>query len=425
MDINILYSKIEIYLFEKDLELEARFINIDKKKFYKLLDFLKSKKFDSIQINTSDLFIKENNQNIRYSCNSDECINKNKLFEYPLLDYNFEIFLCKELKVNKKVTDFYDPFLIRIKDRYRFFLYNKTIAVDLTIVNSSNLISYEVEVEILSKIDLNSLQFLKNTLFSSDFGILKILLDTSIVYTNKLLKNVLTDFNQLLQNNITYTYISSITKLNGMTIFPTPFGIKKYIFLHKTGIWLLFSNTEANLISTDYNPLFDNIIIDGYYINNSSFVPLTPITSNLINFLNNYIKLYTIYSSILPKINSKNIPYKTIGYTITDNNIFYKYNHYTLDLKFNYNIIQDLPTFSVYNNNNNYVVFSGTPNLPFSYLVNTLPNDFNSINEDSIIEVYSEKINDIVYLKFLRYRNDKNLPNSLNLAINIWNIINS
>ena len=428
-NINFFNNKINKFRENKNLEFEIRFQKIDKYIFQRLLDFLFSKFIEYEYIKSTNIFYYDDNDKskIRYCSESKKSIKKNILYQYFFKDHDFKAVLSEELPIKFDILEKTTSF-IRIKDRFRFYFYNKSICIDLTIINANANVFYEVECEILNEINEITLEFLKNVLYSIDFGILKIMKNTNILYTNCFKKKIYDNFNNLFRNDYSYEYLSSLNLKENDIIYKQPLGIRKFLFFHESGIWLIFNPNEYNYISNNkVSKEFCNIILDGFIINKSKnkfhFVSLF-LDNKIMNYINKEHSKYLYISNIDTNLKKK-LDYETNGFIVIKNNKYYKYKVYNIDLKFNINNIHNLPYFTTYNKETEkYEIFKGSEKYPFDFSTNINDKSFNYLSNDMIIEVYPCINNGKIFLNFLRIRYDKLYPNSPELANNIWNIIN-
>lgn len=467
-NINNIYSLIDKFLNNElynNLEFEIRFKNIDLNSFNRLYDYLIFNNLEMNEINTKDIIFNDNNKKIRYTINFNNsdilCINK-----INLLTKNFDLFdinLSNENIIKKKYSNNYNNnkiLLIRNKQRFRFYIYNKSIAIDLTIItvfinDNDTKILYEIECEILNEISINSIEKIYNIIYSNNFGILKIILNTKILYTNLQLNNFLK-----ITKNIDITDILILDSLNSLNFKNNNWNIsiktnniRKLLLFNDDGIWLYFPNKEISFLS-DNKYFSKNILIDGEYsIENNIFYPINLIIynslniSNLkfskkikylntiinffesltINFLNFKIKLknydtFNSYDKLIKNISNNN-NYILIS---ENNNIFYKYEKYSIDLKFNLTTLDKMPYFTTYNYDLNiYEIFKGSKEYLFDNNLQILYEDFKNFSNGIIIEMYPLKINNLIYLKPKSIRNNKEFPNSNIIALKIWNLINT
>ena len=245
--------------------------------------------------------------------------------------------------------------------------------------------------------------------------------------------------------------------INNYNISLKIYGIRKFLYFHHSGIWLLYPFYEASLLTTIVPYDIINTILDGEILENKiTYIPYNILLyknkiiinntfkfklkilyqiSNIIN--KNFNLNYSIYIILkkyykLSEIDNIKLDntFKSDGYIITniyDNNDVYKYKSFksqTLDLKFNISTLDTYPYFTCIDSNNLYIKFIGSDKYIFNYEEQLDILDFNSISDGSIIELYPMLINNKIVLKFLKIRYDKILPNLDTICINIWNIIN-
>jgi hypothetical protein len=441
LNINILYKSISKFLNSNNLELEIRFSYINQIKFNRVFNYLSNLNLEMIEINTKDSFYKnEKNEKVRKTLNlltlDTTTITKKSLF-YKKFDF-FEFDLSSEIQVPNENRDIY---FSRNKQRFRFFCYQKSIAIDLTIItyiDSKIEIGYEIECEILDNDIFNSLQKLYNIIYSKQFGLLSIILDTKILY-KKLPKLILDD-------NIKITPITLIDlkflnfKNNTYYISKNYQGIRKLLYFTNGKFWLFFNKDEVSLIGETNLNFFGDFLIDGEITKDDIFYPINLLiyqSKNVENikfdekllFLNNIIKIYNEDYKLNYNLEIKLKKYEkllntnelSIYINSNDSNFFYKIKNYTLDLVFNKSSLTTLPFFTSYDNTTNtFVKFLGSNQHTFDIDLN----DFLIYNDGDILELSIQNINNKIKLIPISIKKNKKFPNFTHLINNIWNDFN-
>jgi precorrin-6B methylase 2 len=217
---------------------------------------------------------------------------KNKIQDFDIPDYGMRISLNAEINLSPIENFMHD--YVRIKDR-ESFLYKLYFQIDLTKVSSiqedgTSKETYEVEIEVLdikhdTKGKLKTLNLLLKFVFL-------VLYDTNMVYTMTERRNMSSYINRLLGypkgstlkysmvakarnlkfHDLVYGGILDNTAREGdyYTVTHKADGIRKFLIINRTGIWLCFPPTECNLVlrfsKENYDPNLDGLVLDGEYI---------------------------------------------------------------------------------------------------------------------------------------------------------------
>ena len=131
-------NQIEKYKHLQNIEIELR-TKVDKRIFEDCLTFLKNKKLKNSFIEQNDFFDNNNNRKT-----DNTIIKKSNLFRNKIKLDKFECIFA--INIENLSNEFKDIIITRNKKRYSF--YEKYFIYDLTIVDSNNMISYEIEIEL-------------------------------------------------------------------------------------------------------------------------------------------------------------------------------------------------------------------------------------------------------------------------------------
>jgi hypothetical protein len=254
------------------LEVEARFSDIDKKRFDILFNYLKSKyKYEKSE--HLDFF----KDSIRLT--DDKLIEKNRLIWFKL--DRFKLVLSEEIKLEKKIDikQFKKDALERNKIRYSFKL--NEFRVDMTIVDNKK---YEIEIELLSKPTKNLLK----TLYKNVIDYWKIMLETINYYSVEEEVTIINAFNNILgaesSDKLSHKVLNQARNLKiedcvygGLiggkylyTITHKANGLRKQMVIHENGLWMVYPPKQLNLVFTK-NQISNlkricTTILDGEYI---------------------------------------------------------------------------------------------------------------------------------------------------------------
>lgn len=144
---------IEKYKHVENVEIELR-IKVTKQIFDNCLKFLFSKNLENKYEDIKDDFDKENRRKTK-----NEIILKSNIFRNKVYLNLYEVTFA--INIETPQNSFNETILSREKHRYTF--YEKYFIYDLTIVNSKNNVSYEIEIEIDT---IKSLHHTSEKLFS-------------------------------------------------------------------------------------------------------------------------------------------------------------------------------------------------------------------------------------------------------------------
>jgi len=212
-------------------------------------------------------------------------IKKNKIEDIDdnTYDYNIRYSISSEIPIQPVVN--FIPTYERVKHRQSYFLSGNDFRIDLTIV-MTNKTSYEVEIELLNQSKFKQFTgIVKN--------IMKIILNTNVLYTSQDSKLVLTnlnrsigvsdnknflDANQLVQarnlhlkdmvwggliGNIIQPNKQGKKIDNPYTVTHKADGVRKLLFIDSSGIWYIAPSRNINLITKTQIPAFYKTVLDG------------------------------------------------------------------------------------------------------------------------------------------------------------------
>jgi hypothetical protein len=384
------------------LELEARFINIDKSTFMRVMSFLEKEK-EVENIRSIDRFVltddaddknkaqKEKKEKVRISSTVK---GEKAIVKIPLCTcttpYGFDVVLSEE-KEKELINNSSQPVFVRSKNRKRIHFFLHTIFADLTTVTDINgKTTYEIEVEINH--NYFSLKDEENIILISRLEdvILKLLYpiqNTVIIYSIKEKDDAIRRYKSLLNKLPHYVRSEREERNEENEIFcrkKRRGAQRQTLFFTSSGIWLIFPFTEISLI--DLNSSFNNVIVDGE-VEGDTFFPFEVLVGDIslkdimksVNFMRfNYVR--DTREEILVK--TKQGEYKRYGDDNVDVEVVKRMNGYDLYLR---------------NENGDRVMLNvEVKNMPLQQAKN-----------GDIIECFK---NDS-YLTFIRFRHDKTLPN--------------
>ena len=283
------------------LELESRFGNftettfvsgVSREQFYRLRSLLSSSRGSDSIVELSTDYI---SGNIRKSVTQDivTWIRKDRIRTWDLPDWNIRLTVSRETTISE-VTSF-NPTTTRIKNRISYYLIDKRGRVDTTIVemhysNGKSETIFEVEIE---PINPNDVVFLQR----STEHILRLLLDTTILYTVSERTQLINKFNRLTQfrgsliDNRVLVQARNLkmrdmvwggligNRSTGYTATHKADGTRKLLYIDTSGIWLVMPN-EYSLITRDTYADLDQTILDGELIPKSSRLKGAPTAIN-------------------------------------------------------------------------------------------------------------------------------------------------
>ena len=324
-------NKLEVCFQNTNINIYNRILNdlekiSDSNEKIETVDYIY--KIKGLQERVTSIFSKENDKMIQYS------VNKNKKIFFKNEDYDFKTVLSSENKVlfeKKKAS----PFLIRNKQRNKFFFFKNILCVNLTIVTSTENESepkttYEIEC-VLLKFDPKNVKIFFRFI---EVKLLPIIQNTVEIYTSNERNNLINSFNSLMGLKKSYklqhenimtarnlkladlTYGGLIGGNINYNISPKAEGHRKLLVIVESGIWLVYPPFEISCLVKNVSELKDlNIfgsIFDGENIQYER---------RINEGLNNKSKYYYLpFDTIIYNgdINTKN-KYFTDRYKYTEN----------------------------------------------------------------------------------------------------------
>jgi SAM-dependent methyltransferase len=270
----------------KDLELEAKFGNFSKNRFNSGLNrqtFNRVKAyFDKMSLSldgkTTDYIMGKVRKSVD-SNNIVKWITKERLWNEDIYDYNFRYSMSRETEISP-ITAYFSAEIIREKSRSSYLVFNNTVRIDITLVNSSHIkenkndTTYEVEIELLS---LNGLDFFEKAVRIT----LNLVLDTVVLYTEKERVLVSNEINSILGSNkkgyvdhyplvqarnlkmrdIVYGGLIGNVK-TGYSATIKIDGVRRMLYFGKTGVWLISSSSMTRITNVEI-PILNGTILDG------------------------------------------------------------------------------------------------------------------------------------------------------------------
>jgi hypothetical protein len=272
--------------FSKDdrgLELEAKFGRFGRNGFESSLDkqhFIRTKQyFDKMAkptiSKTTDYVMNRVRKTVTDS-GEISWMTKERLWNEDLYDYNIRYSMSREIKSNP-ITSHFTPELIREKFRSSYLVFNNTVRIDITTVDTfaknEKRTSYEVEIELIDKKALDNFEKAINVT-------LRLVLDTLILYTEKERFAVSTEINGILgsakKGYIDHYPLVQARNLktrdmvfggivggaNSYTVTHKTEGIRKMLYFARNGVWLA-SPSSITRISNVEIPTLTGSILDG------------------------------------------------------------------------------------------------------------------------------------------------------------------
>jgi len=267
-----------------DLELEARFgfyknnrFNSDvKRQVFNRVKAYFDEKSTETKVNTTDYIMGKVRKSV-YSDGKVIWINKDRVWNEEDKNYGIRYSMSREIPVDA-MTTYFQPEVIREKNRSSYFIFNDTVRIDLTQVNQvstgKDALTFEVEVELVDRKALTN--FEKTVIIVS-----RLILDTVLLYTMRERSDIINEVNHILGSDkkgfLDYYPLVQARNLklrdmvyggligNGKTGYSVTHkvdGVRKMLVFAKSGIWLL-STTSVNKISNQVVPRFTGSILDG------------------------------------------------------------------------------------------------------------------------------------------------------------------
>ena len=272
--------------FSKDdrgLELEAKFGRFTRNGFESSLDkqtFIRVKQY--FDKNSKPIVSKTTDHvmgRVRKTIDEDGEISwmtKERLWNEDLYDYNIRYSMSKEIKSNP-ITSHFAPDLIREKFRSSYLVFNNTVRIDITTVDTfaknEKKTTYEVEIELIDKKSLDNFEKAINVT-------LRLVLDTLILYTEKERFAISTEINGILgsakKGYIDHYPLVQARNLkmrdmvfggivggaNFYTVTHKADGIRKMLYFSRNGVWLASPSSLTRISNTEI-PTLTGTILDG------------------------------------------------------------------------------------------------------------------------------------------------------------------
>jgi len=320
-------TKSDIISPNNNLEIEVRFGNFNNDKlcngisrvqYNYLLNFFLT---NSKPINVTNLiYIYKNTRKIVEIVNNTEKSPiwqvKKKFWSYISEDYPFKITASNEININPIKNYKYN--YIRKINRKSFLLYNSSMRLDLSIINSKSVpdtttelnisdfskltdtnITFEIELEILN---LNYIKFLDSAISiifkecnqsietytqSEKTTIIEYInfvlggwsfsKSKNIIYKNSIDSNLFTQVRNLKINDLVWGGLIG-NEITSYTITHKADGIRRILVFHPSGIWMTMYPNQISKISSDVPDIFIGTILDGEYIPSNIRKPGSPNT---------------------------------------------------------------------------------------------------------------------------------------------------
>ena len=202
---------------------------------------------------------------------------KERLWNEDLYDYNIRYSMSREIKSNP-ITSHFAPDLIREKFRSSYLVFNNTVRIDITTVDTfaknEKRTTYEVEIELIDKKSLDNFEKAINVT-------LRLVLDTLILYTEKERFAISTEINGILgsakKGYIDHYPLVQARNLKmrdmvfggivgnsnfGFTVTHKVDGVRKMLYFARNGVWLA-SPSSLTRISNIEIPTLTGTILDG------------------------------------------------------------------------------------------------------------------------------------------------------------------
>lgn len=265
-------------------ELEVRFKGITKFNFFRVLRTMEGK--ISFQRNET-IDYTENNIRITHSEGKLLKTKKTQALQPKDIDeYNIRIALSKEenLGYTNQIPQY--PSETRKKNRWSFILANDIARLDMTEVATKKSsegdfkVGYEIECEMLTEINEPNMDVF--VLRCNE--ILQLIQDTNVIYTKSMRNIVINDYNNILDAPHSNRYRDGEPILSHRVLAQPrnlkrpdcvhggliggkityslthkASGLRKLLFIHETGIWLVFPPLSLNLVISNKNVIFGNI----------------------------------------------------------------------------------------------------------------------------------------------------------------------
>ena len=273
--------------FSKDdrgLELEAKFGRFTRNGFESSLDkqnYIRTKSyFDKMANPTISKTTDHVMGRVRKTIDENGEISwmtKERLWNEDLYDYNIRYSMSREIKSNP-ITSHFAPELIREKFRSSYLVFNNTVRIDITTVDTfaqnEKRTTYEVEIELIDKKSLDNFEKAINVT-------LRLVLDTLILYTEKERFAISTEINGILgsakkgyvdhyplvqarnlkMRDMVFGGIVGGSVTRYRVTYKTD-GLRKLLYFARNGVWLA-SPSSLTRISNVEIPSLTGTILDG------------------------------------------------------------------------------------------------------------------------------------------------------------------
>ncbi|HZK71925.1 MAG TPA: hypothetical protein VFD03_10505, partial [Clostridia bacterium] len=228
---------------------------------------------------------------VRKSVNEDtnevSWMTKKRLWNETNYDYNLRYSMSQEIPAKPISEKVFKPDLVRYKNRSSYLVFDNAVRIDITIVTSSGLISYELEVELMNhgKLDL----------FDKAMQVItRLVLDTVYLYTWKEKTDLINFVNYILGSNkrgyLDHYFLVQARNLKlrdmvygglignektGYSVTHKADGIRRMLVFHESGIWLISTDTFSKI--SDARMIdFLGTILDGEMIPPEKRLPGSP-----------------------------------------------------------------------------------------------------------------------------------------------------
>ena len=275
----------------KDLELEARFgiykkhnfsSGVTRQTFNRVKAYF-DKNASPIDHKSTDYRMGKVRKSVDTTGNT-VWITKENIWKEEDKDHGIRYSMAKEVTIEPILLHF-EPNVIREKNRSSYLVFNDSVRIDITIVNTINIvntiivpnqneISFEIEVELVdSKILSNFESVIKL--------VSRLVLDTIYLYTEKEKNNIINEVNSILGSSkrgyIDHYPLVQARNLKlrdmvyggligndktGYSITHKVDGIRKMLVFSQSGIWLI-SSSSISKISEKSVSRFNGTILDG------------------------------------------------------------------------------------------------------------------------------------------------------------------
>jgi hypothetical protein len=280
---------VSTYAGEKDIELEARFGIFKQGNFFPGVNrqtfnrvkayFEKNTTIENIEnIKTTDYIMGKVRKSVDMNGGT-VWITKERLWNEENKDYGLRYSMSRELNISP-ITQHFVSDTIREKNRSSYLVFSNSVRIDLTMVNmvssleKKDNITFEVEIELIDSKALDNFEKAINV-------VLRLILDTLILYTEKERLNIANEVNSILGSNkrgyIDHYPLVQARNLKkrdmlygglignektGYSVTHKADGERRMLTFSKSGVWLL-SSSAITKVSNDFLPEIVGSILDG------------------------------------------------------------------------------------------------------------------------------------------------------------------